>query len=289
MSEPLVSIGMPVFNGERYLEAAIESNLKQSYENLELIVSDNASTDRSAEICRDLAASDRRMKFHRNHSNIGAAANYNRLFQLASGEFFRWSNADDLADADLIAQTLPILVSSAGAVIAFGRTGLIDANGRSIGEFADNLDLRQDRPSDRYATFYDRMSLTNIIYGLMRASAMRRTRLMGSGNFPHADVHFMATMTLQGQFVEVPRVLFYRRMHSEAMSANPEGQLARTFWSGSSARFVMPTWRFELAGIKAIVDASLPPPETARLLMFSARRLFWRRKELARDLLGLVS
>ena len=90
---------MPVFNGERYLESAIRSNLNQSYGNLELIISDNASTDRTEAICRDLAASDARIKVHRNDRNIGAAANYNKLFQLASGEFFRWSNADDLMDS----------------------------------------------------------------------------------------------------------------------------------------------------------------------------------------------
>src|SRR5262245_51423317 len=237
MLQPLVSIGMPVFNGERYLEAAIRSNLNQSYENLELIISDNASTDRTEAICRDLAASDARVKFHRNGRNIGAAANYNKLVHLASGDFFRWSNADDLLDVNLVAETLPILLSTPDAVIAYGRTCRIDENGRSFGEFDDNLDLRQDRPSDRYSAFYNRVTFTNIIYGVMRTSAVRRTPLMGRGQFPHADIHFMATMTLQGKFIEVPRVLFYRRMHGEAMSSDPIAQQARTFWTGSTDRF----------------------------------------------------
>src|SRR5687767_12231980 len=168
MSQPLVSIGMPVFNGERYLESAIRSNLDQSYGNLELIVSDNASADRTELICRDLAASDSRIRFHRNERNIGAAANYNKVFELARGEFFRWSNADDLLDPELVTQTLPVLQSTPDAVIAYGRTGLIDENGVALGEHDDNLDIREDRPADRYMSFHNRVTLTNIIYGLMR-------------------------------------------------------------------------------------------------------------------------
>ncbi len=289
MLQPLVSIGMPVFNGERYLEAAIRSNLGQSYGNLELIISDNASMDRTAEICQDLAASDVRIKFHRNERNIGAAANYNKLFHLSSGEFFRWSNADDLPEVDLVAETLRILQSTPDAAIAYGRTGLIDEDGQSLGEFDDNLDLRENRPSDRYAAFFDRVTLTNIIYGVMRASAMRKTPLMGSGKFPHADIHFMATMTFQGKFIEVPRVLFYRRMHGKALSSNPRGQEARTFWTASDGTFMLPTWRFEFAGMKEIAKASLPAAEKARLAAFSTRRLVWRHKELTQDLLRLFS
>jgi glycosyltransferase involved in cell wall biosynthesis len=289
MPEPLISIGMPVYNGERYLEAAIQANLNQSHGHLELIISDNASTDRTETICRDFSASDRRITYHRNERNIGAAANYNKLFQLASGEFFRWSNADDLPHTELIARTLPVLQSMSDAVIAYGRTCLIDEDGESVGEFDDNLDLRADRPSDRYIAFRDGVRLTNVIYGLMRASVMRRTKLMGNGQFPHADIHFMATMSLQGKFVEIPHVLFYRRMHGNALSSNPDGQDAKTFWTASDGRFVLPNWRFELAGIAEIVKASIPVAEKARLLSFSARRLTWQRKLLIEDLRRLLS
>jgi len=289
MPEPLVSIGIPVFNGERYLEEAIRANLGQSYSNLEVIVSDNGSTDRTEAIGRDFAAADPRLRFYRNDRNIGAAANYNRLFQLASGEFFRWSNADDLPHTELVAQTLPLLQSTPDAVIAYGRTCFIDEHGQSLGEFDDNLDLRNDRVSDRYKAFHDRVTYTNIIYGVMRARAMRKTPLMGTGGFPHADIHFMATMALQGKFIEVPRVLFYRRMHEKALSSNPTGQEAQTFWTASDARFVLPNWRFELAGMSAILKASMPAAEKASLLLFSARRLAWRRKALTQDLRRLFS
>jgi glycosyltransferase involved in cell wall biosynthesis len=280
---------MPVYNGERYLEAAILANLSQSYAHLELIISDNASTDQTETICRDLAASDRRIAYHRNDRNIGAAANYNRLFHLSSGEFFRWSNADDLPHVELVAETLPILQSASDVVLTYGRTGLIDEHGESLGEFDDNLDLRAERPSDRYMAFHDQVTLTNVVYGLMRASAMRRTTLLGSGKFPHADIQFMAMMSLQGKFIEIPRVLFYRRMHPTALSSQPSGQDAKSFWTASDARFVLPNWRYEFGGIEQILKAPISVVEKARLLAFSAKRLNWRRKLLIQDLRRLFS
>ena len=90
-----VSIGLPVFNGENFLESAIRSVLEQSFDDLELVISDNASTDRTETIARDFAASDRRVRYHRNARNLGAAPNYNRTVELATGALFKWLSHDD--------------------------------------------------------------------------------------------------------------------------------------------------------------------------------------------------
>ena len=82
---PLVSIGMPVYNGERYLEKSLVALLDQDYGNFELIISDNASTDRTPEICRAFVAKDGRVSYSRNDTNIGAVKNFNRAFELSSG------------------------------------------------------------------------------------------------------------------------------------------------------------------------------------------------------------
>ena len=94
--KPRISVGMPVYNGEAYIEIAIQSVLDQSFGDFELLISDNASTDRTEEICRDFAAQDPRIVYSRNEENIGAAPNYNRLVDVASADYFRWSNADDV-------------------------------------------------------------------------------------------------------------------------------------------------------------------------------------------------
>src|SRR5262245_49168770 len=104
--KPRVSIGMPVYNGERFLKDAIDSLLAQRFEDFELIILDNASTDRTEEICRTYADQDNRIRYVRNEENIGLARNFNRAFQLSSGEYFKWASADDVCHRDLVASCL---------------------------------------------------------------------------------------------------------------------------------------------------------------------------------------
>lgn len=289
MPDDLVSIGMPVYNGERYLEAAIRSNLEQTVANLELIISDNASTDGTESICREFAAADSRVRYVRNDVNIGAAANYNNLFSLARGEYFRWSNADDLAAPQLLERALPILRSRPDVVLAYGLTCLIDEEGQLLKPYDDNLDLQDESASRRYVAVTQRLGLTNIIYGLMRASALKKTELMGNGKLPAGDVSFISEMSLFGKFAEIPERLFYRRMHKEAFSALQNPQEERQFWSASTAPVALPLWRARLKGAKVIARSPLPIREKAYLLGFSAKRLFWERGQLGSELVSVFS
>src|SRR5580704_17148522 len=100
-SSPRVSLALPVYNGEEFLHQAIDSLLQQTFDDFELIVSDNASTDRTAEICAEYVARDSRIRYYRNSENIGVVRNYNRSFQLAQGEYFRWNAADDVSAPEL--------------------------------------------------------------------------------------------------------------------------------------------------------------------------------------------
>ncbi len=289
MIDELVSVGMPVYNGERFLEAAIRSNLQQTHPNFELIISDNASTDRTEEICRSYATMDPRVRYIRNAKNLGAAANYNRLFRLAKGRFFRWSNSDDLVSPLLIELTLPILASRPDVALAYGRTVLIDVEGNRLQEYRDDLDLQEDSPSQRFFQFYRQLGLTNVIYGLMRSSAMERTELMGTGKLPAPDVSFMAAMTLQGKFVELPRALFYRRMHEGAFSASKTAGREVEFWKASVRCASLPHWNARLAELKTIVRSPVPAVDKALLLKHSMKGWLWHRTALAGELLAYLS
>lgn len=289
MTQELVSIGMPVYNGERYLEAAIRSNLEQTWRNLELVISDNASSDGTEAICRRFAEADERVRYSRNPRNIGAAGNYRRVFELSRGRYFRWANADDLAAPELVERTLPILQSRSDVVIAFGRTCLIDAEGEVIREYDDQLDLQHDKAGERYREYVSRLGLTNVIYGLMRRDAMAKTDLMGDGKLPAADVTFIEAMVLLGKFVEVPELLFYRRMHDLAFSANTESEKMRQFWKASASPVKCPHWRAYLAGARAVFRAPLGINEKADVLAYQAKRMFWDRRILAGDLFSLFA
>ena len=94
MHIPKVSIGLPVFNGERYIRCAIDSILKQTFDDFELIISDNASEDRTAAICKGYEERDKRIHCHRFETNEGAARNYTAVFEMARGEYFKWAAYD---------------------------------------------------------------------------------------------------------------------------------------------------------------------------------------------------
>ncbi len=131
---PRVSIGLPVYNGEKYLERALDCLLKQDYADFELIVSDNASTDATESICREYAAKDSRIRYYRNPANIGASPNYNRVFSLARGEFFKWASHDDECDPSLLRRCLEAFDRAGGAaVLVFSiAADIIDEAGRVI-------------------------------------------------------------------------------------------------------------------------------------------------------------
>jgi len=279
---------MPVYNGERYLESAIRSVLGQTQSDFELIISDNASTDRTQEICRVFAAADSRVKYCRNDHNIAAAENYNRLFWLSSGDYFRWSNADDLIVPQLIERTLAVLEARPDAVIAFGRTELIDSEGKSLGDYDDNLDIQADDVVARYSEFYSRVGLTKVIYGLMRSSAVAHTNLMGNGTLPASEISFMAAMILQGKFVEIQDQSFFRRMHDAAFSANPDPSEQAQFWRATAKATPLPLLRTVLNDMSGIMRTSLSLSDKMALLAYCSKRLVWQRQPLIKEFLQLL-
>ncbi len=278
-----------MYNGENFLEESLKCNLAQSYDNFELIISDNASTDETEAICRDYAASDERIRYVRNNVNIGAAQNYNELFRLSRGDYFRWSNADDLVDPALIERTLPILKERGDVAIAFGITNLIDAGGKIIDEYEDKIEIEDDRPSSRYKEFYQRNGLTNAIYGLMSSSAMQGTSLMGNGKLPAGDISFLAAMSIQGKFVRIPEVLFYRRIHDAAFSSNPDPEAEAQFWKASPNQVKMHNWRAFSADGRAILKSKASLAEKLRMLNYCGRRMVWQRRLLMGDIRNLFA
>src|SRR6187402_1563429 len=116
---PRVTVGIPVYNGAEYLEQAIQSVLAQTFSDFELIICDNASTDATAAIVLDYAARDSRVRYARNRENIGSARNYNRLFELATGEDFKWMACDDLITPQFLEYCVAALDAAPCAVLAY--------------------------------------------------------------------------------------------------------------------------------------------------------------------------
>lgn len=287
--QPVISVGMPVYNGERYLAQAIETVLDQSQRDFELVISDNASTDRTESICRQYAAKDARIRYIRNSSNIGAARNYNQLFHQSVGKYFRWLNADDLCSPLSHEKCLAVMESNPDVAMCYGKTDIIDADGNLIEHYDDKLDLRQESVADRFIRYLQVVGLTNAIYGLMRRSALENTALMGDGTFPAADINLMAEIALQGKFMEIPETLFYRRMHERASSWDRANQsVQQQFWRGVDARFVMPTFKKERALWRAVDAAPARFGEKLRMKKYLLKRMHWSRESIAIEMVQML-
>lgn len=280
---------MPVYNGEPYLKDAIAAILSQTMTDFELIISDNASDDGTEEICCEFVKQDQRIRYTRNSTNLGAARNYNNVFELARGDYFRWSNADDLIEPGLHEKCADVLDNNRDAVLTYGKTTIIDESGVVIESYEDNLDLQQNLASDRFSEFFARVGLTNVIYGLMRADAMRKTNLFGDGSMPAVDYRFMAELTLQGTFVEIPEVLFYRRMHSGASSYDrSDKKRQQTFWKAKTGDFKLPETRLNWSYLMSIHRSQTSFLEKCRLTLYVTKRTYRRKSTIIRELFDYV-
>lgn len=213
MRSPRVSIGLPVYNGEDFLETAIRSLLAQDFGDFELIISDNASTDATREICERHAAQDARVRYLRADTNRGAAWNYNRLVGLASGRYFKWQAHDDVCLPQFLSKCVETFAHAPESVVlVYPRAEIIDAEGKPLPRYTpESLDARAAEPHRRLATVLRNLNMACPVFGLMRADALRKTRLIGS--FVASDYVLLAELAMLGEIREVPEMLFQRRLH----------------------------------------------------------------------------
>lgn len=219
MSVPRLSIGLPVYNGVRYLPESLDALLGQSFEDFELIISDNASSDATERICRDYARQDDRIRYVRQPRNIGQCPNHDFVFQQARGELFKWASHDDLYARDLLRRCVNDLDAHPEVVLSHVPTAMIDGDGEISEPLPYVLDTDAPRASDRFRSvlFVDG---GDDIYGVIRTDVLRR--IPPQGSYHHSDRTFIAELVLHGRFRSVPEWLYFRRDHPErALRAAP--------------------------------------------------------------------
>jgi glycosyltransferase involved in cell wall biosynthesis len=194
---PLVSIGVPVYNGEGFLRPALDALLAQRYDHLEIIISDNASTDRTQEICLAYAARDPRITYHRNSANIGVYANFQRVFALASGPYFMWAAVDDTRPPAAVQQCLEALERDEQAVLAHGVVLVRTAAGSEAVRYPNDAHPADRSPAGRVRAFVEGRLHNGILYGLYRREALRRVVL---GSCLGQDYLLTLQMCLVGPF-----------------------------------------------------------------------------------------
>lgn len=282
-----VAVGMPVYNGERYLEDTLRSVLNQTFDDFDLFIADNASTDRTEEICREYARQDARIRYTRNRVNLGASKNYAVCFEPARSRYFRWQNADDPIEPTLIEKCFEELEAHQDVVLAYGKTHIIDEYGRFTEAYDDRLNLSSESASQRFKNCLQNLGLQNVIYGLIRRDALARTALLGT--YVAADINLVVELSLYGKFSEVPVHLFNRRMHPEASSwKRDDKERQKNFWDPSKRKLVMQTWRSILEYYKAVWRAPISLEDKRILSTFLLKRAYWYKDPMKNELMDVI-
>lgn len=277
MSAPYVSIGLPVFNGERFLGRALDTLLGQDFRDLEVVVSDNASTDGTVELLRKYADADPRLRFEVQPTNRGASWNFNRVLAMAhpGARYFTWAAADDERTPDYLTRTIPILDGDPSVSLAHTGSADIDQDSYVLKTWA--------QPVDTWASFDVAERVAGLVtmrhecftaFGLIRMEIAKQTR--GLGTFADSDNVLITEIALRGRFVHDDAVCFFRRQHSYRSMVAFTDQRDRVAWFDPSraGQLSFPYWRTARELVGAVQRAPLSADERRRCLL--ALRVYLR-------------
>jgi glycosyltransferase involved in cell wall biosynthesis len=289
---PAVSVGVPVYNGDSFLEVAIRSVLAQTLDDFELIICDNASTDRTAEICRDYAARDRRVRYFRNPENLGAAPNYNLTFQYARGRYFKWLAHDDRMTPSYLAKAVRVLEERTDAVLCNSVVSYIDQNGAQIGLYNTGLALADSQSAaERFAWMVLRSHSCVDFFGLIRRDMLKTSLLHGS--FHGADRALLAQLAIRGRLIQLPAPLVEMREHPNRYTRQNVRSGDRAAWHDASKRgkISFPTWRLYAEYLKMVRHERMLPKERAGCYAALARwwTVNWNAARAVVDALAVVA
>jgi glycosyltransferase involved in cell wall biosynthesis len=289
---PQVSVGLAVFNGENFIADAITSVLAQTLSDLELIIQDNASTDRTAEVCAAFAARDTRIRYFRNPNNLGVAPNHNLAFEKARGRYFKWLAHDDYLEPTYLAETARILDERPEAVLCNAVVRYIRGDGSTIGLYDSGLAHADvDSSPARFAAMVLPSHSCVDFFGLMRRDAMKGSLLHGS--YHSADRAFLAQIALRGRLVQLRQPLSVMREHRERYTRQNVTPAQILHWHDTSLRrtIALPTWRLYADYIRMVQHETLRVGDRLRCYGVLTKwwALNWNAIRVAVDVLAIVA
>jgi glycosyltransferase involved in cell wall biosynthesis len=236
LSDALVSIGLPVRNGADRITAVVRSVLAQDHDHLELVISDNASTDQTEDVCRDLARSDSRIVYVRQKDNVGLLNNFVSTIQIAKGSYFRWIGDDDWLAPDFVSRTLECFAQDRRRLIV--TTGVAYTTAGGVTKSDQSYDGARMASLDPIERLTEMMRLLNESYLLidpLYAMVCREpVAAIPRPNMLREDEVFAAKLALAGPWGHVPLILAGRTTSVERLP-----QVAR--------RLGVPRWQAHMA------------------------------------------
>jgi len=291
-SPPVVSLGMPVYNGERFVEQAILSVIAQSLKSFELIICDNASTDGTEQICRALAASDPRVRYVRNEQNLGAHPNYNKTFSLARGRYFKWVAHDDALHPDYLERCVARLEAIPSWVLCQTDFEYIDESGATLGvEESAVAGSEAADPVRRFAALALQPHTCYDVMGVFRHSMLSRSMLLPS--FHGADRALLAQLALMGPFGHIAEPLLRIRDHANRYTRARTRPAERAQWHDTrhSSRFSFPCWRLYATYWQTALRSDLTARQRLGLYLVLGKWWFvsWNAARMVVDVLAGVA
>jgi glycosyltransferase involved in cell wall biosynthesis len=260
----MVSIGLPVFNGGAYLEECLRAILEQTYTDFEIVISDNASTDNTRDICQRFREIDKRVRYIRQEMNLGAAKNYNIVFEHSRGKYFRWAAHDDVILPTYLESCVSEFEadSACRTVLVYPRTRHFDERTGVSALYSIEFSCDNTSPRKRLALALVGAPETILtkcypVFGLMRADVLRTTRLIQP--FISSDKVLLVELMLRGYFREITPCLFHRRLHDQTSlnACRSQQEVASWFDPANGGRFPMPYTRLLLGYLGAVRYAPL--------------------------------
>lgn len=276
---------MPVYNGARYVEAAIESILAQTFTDFELIISDNCSTDSTLAICQRYQAQDPRIVLYAHNVNRGGTWNFNFVFRKARAAYFKWTCHDDLMTPTMLERCVAVLDEHPDVVVSYPKTWIIDAEGQNPTPYEDGLHLVSALPALRFEqVLFRRNWRCNPALGLIRTGPLGTEAPFGS--FVGSDHVFLAELALRGKYFEVSDVVAYRRDHPGTSVRAYDSAYERNQWYNphSRSRVLLPTLRHFVEYVRCIGRSPISLPHKLRCMRLALRSLRWSRNDLWREI-----
>jgi glycosyltransferase involved in cell wall biosynthesis len=276
MSHPdtLVSIGLPLRNAGESVRGVVESVLAQDHADIELVISDNASTDDSQDVCQALAEKDERIRYHRQAENIGLMNNFVFVLRAARGRYFRWIGDDDRLEATYVSRTAGVLAADPRLILVTSQTAYTGEDGQTSTAEYHGTALGSDDPVDRFVEMLKMLHeghvLLDPLYGTFRRDAVvdipRRNML-------REDEVFATKLALAGPWAHLNEVLSHRYWKTENQT-----RIAH--------RLDVPAWQARLSHtlkfreiLQWIDQADLTPQQRARARS-AVHRMYLRRQQM---------
>ncbi|MFO1217462.1 MAG: glycosyltransferase family 2 protein [Burkholderiaceae bacterium] len=289
MNTPKVVIGLPIYNSQKYLEAAIDSILGQSFEDFELAISDNGSTDATQSICERYAVADRRVRYWRSPENRGILWNHRRVLEAISsaGQYFRWAGGDDVMGSGLLQSMVAILDDDPEVFSVTPDTRNIDDDGTDIGPMPRTLDFRSTsaRQRAREALLADYQHV--MAYGLMRAGPLLKMRT--GPHYPGWDAVFLWELVLRGKVYQTDGSVLYRRFHSGSISRVKSLKEKRKWVEPTATKgMAFPHWLWARERYRVLFACPLTGADRWHIALLLTRFTLWQRSALVSELLSVA-